>query len=42
MRLLLIGLPILCLLVAMILNARYPLTARMADSKQLKARRGTI
>ena len=44
MRLLLIGLPILCLLVAMILNARYPLTkARMAEIRsELEARRGTI
>jgi glycoside/pentoside/hexuronide:cation symporter, GPH family len=44
MRLLLIGLPILCLLVAMVLNARYPLTkARMANIRdELEARRGTV
>ena len=44
MRLLLIGLPILCLLVAMVLNARYPLTkTRMANIRnELEARRGTV
>ena len=44
MRLLLIGLPILCLLVAMVLNARYPLTkARMANIRnELEARRCTV
>ena len=44
MRLLLIGLPILCLLVAMVLNAIYPLTKdRMAEIRsELESRRGTV
>jgi GPH family glycoside/pentoside/hexuronide:cation symporter len=44
MRLLLIGLPILCLLVAMALNAIYPLTKdRMAEIRsELESRRGTV
>ena len=44
MRLLLIGLPILCLLVAMVLNAIYPLTKdRMAKIRsELESRRGTV
>lgn len=44
MRLLLIGLPILCLLIAMVLNARYPLSkARMAEIRSsLETRRGTV
>ena len=44
MRLLLTGLPILCLLVAMVLNAIYPLTKdRMAEIRsELESRRGTV
>jgi GPH family glycoside/pentoside/hexuronide:cation symporter len=44
MRLLLIGLPIICLLVAMVLNAIYPLTKdRMAEIRsELESRRGTV